>query len=179
LIRRDDRLITFGLPLWKPPFGPSVSLGVVNLPFDELSSSLSDLGVEDRVVSKGEPSNHRLKTGKVSATRVFLLSALIAPETRSVSLPFRLHDLSFNRLTDFVHFLSRFSKPLTRRRAMERLIAFLAIFVVSLIFCCSATTAENRPVLSLKETFDLYVKSIQSSDLEGLFSSSSSPPTES
>jgi nitroreductase/ketosteroid isomerase-like protein len=53
---------------------------------------------------------------------------------------------------------------------MERLIAFLAIFVVSLIFCCSATTAENRPVLSLKETFDLYVKSIQSSDLEGLFS---------
>jgi hypothetical protein len=34
-----------------PPFDPSVSLGVVSLSNHKLSSSLSDLGVEDRVVS--------------------------------------------------------------------------------------------------------------------------------
>jgi len=37
----------------------------MSLPFDRLSSSLSDLGVEDRAVSKVEPSNGRtIKGGK-------------------------------------------------------------------------------------------------------------------
>jgi hypothetical protein len=38
--------------VWKiPPFDPSVSLGVVSPSNHWLSSSLSDLGVEDRVVT--------------------------------------------------------------------------------------------------------------------------------
>ena len=52
---------------------------------------------------------------------------------------------------------------------MEKLIAFFALLVVSVIFCCSATSAENRSVPSLRETFDLYVGSVQNSDLKGLF----------
>ncbi|MGB7062765.1 MAG: nitroreductase family protein [Candidatus Zixiibacteriota bacterium] len=53
---------------------------------------------------------------------------------------------------------------------MEKLLAFLMIWVSSLILCFSATMAENRPGLSLKETFDIYVRSVQNSDLHGLFS---------
>jgi len=53
---------------------------------------------------------------------------------------------------------------------MEKLFVFLAICFSSLIFYCSAMASENQPGLSLKETFDIYVKSVQNSDLEGLFS---------
>ena len=44
------------------------------------------------------------------------------------------------------------------------------IFVLTLIFITNQPFAQNRPGMSLKETFDLYVESFQNSDLEGLFS---------
>jgi nitroreductase/ketosteroid isomerase-like protein len=53
---------------------------------------------------------------------------------------------------------------------MEKLLALSTIFLLSMIFCCSAAMAEDRSGLSLKETFELYVKSVQNSDLQGLFS---------
>ena len=45
------------------------------------------------------------------------------------------------------------------------------IMIVTLIFLCSFLIAasENRPGLSLKETFEIYVKAVQNSDLETLF----------
>jgi nitroreductase/ketosteroid isomerase-like protein len=46
----------------------------------------------------------------------------------------------------------------------------ILIFVLLLIFITNQPFAQNRPGMSLKETFDLYVKSFQNSDLEGLFS---------
>jgi len=45
------------------------------------------------------------------------------------------------------------------------------IMIITLIFLCSFLIAasENRPGLSLKETFEIYVKAVQNSDLETLF----------
>lgn len=46
-----------------------------------------------------------------------------------------------------------------------------ALCLLPLIFCLqSAASERNRPGLSLEETFNLYVRAIQNSDLEGLFS---------
>ncbi len=53
---------------------------------------------------------------------------------------------------------------------MERIVLFFAICLLGLIiFCSTVASEENQPGLSLRETFDIYVKSIQKSDLEGLF----------
>ncbi len=41
---------------------------------------------------------------------------------------------------------------------------------------CTATDAQNRPGLSLRETFDLYVRSIQRSDIDALFSTVTDEP---
>ncbi len=51
------------------------------------------------------------------------------------------------------------------------LAAFL--FITAL---CTATDAQNRPDLSLRETFDLYVRSIQQSDIDALFSTVTNEP---
>ncbi|UCC38200.1 MAG: nitroreductase family protein [Candidatus Aminicenantes bacterium] len=54
---------------------------------------------------------------------------------------------------------------------MKKISIGLAILLVSLIFHSLLMAAEeNEPGLSLKETFQIYVRSIQSSDLKGLFS---------
>jgi len=42
--------------------------------------------------------------------------------------------------------------------------AFIALFLLS-----SSGLAQNRPGLTVKETFDVYIKAIQKSDLKGLF----------
>lgn len=46
----------------------------------------------------------------------------------------------------------------------------MSLFVLSVGHTDEGTTTQNRPGLSLKETFDIYVRAVQSSDLEGLFS---------
>ncbi len=59
----------------------------------------------------------------------------------------------------------------------NRRVVFAASFFFS--FVCLAPllgAEENRPGLSLKETFDLYVRSIQNSDLKSLFSTVSDNP---
>jgi nitroreductase/ketosteroid isomerase-like protein len=53
---------------------------------------------------------------------------------------------------------------------MQKLFLLLAIYLSPLILYCSAMAFENQPGLSLRETFDIYVKSVQNSDLKGLFS---------
>jgi hypothetical protein len=52
---------------------------------------------------------------------------------------------------------------------MEKLLVFLAVSLSSLILYCSAMAFGNQPGLSLRQTFDIYVKSVQNPDLEGLF----------
>jgi len=53
---------------------------------------------------------------------------------------------------------------------MEKIVLFLTVHVLGLAFVCSVVRSEeNRLGLSLRETFDIYVKSVQSSDLRGLF----------
>lgn len=60
-----------------------------------------------------------------------------------------------------------------RIRRFSFLISFFLAFV-----CLASLTAEeeNRPGLSLRETFDLYVRSIQSSDLKSLFTTVTDNP---
>ena len=53
---------------------------------------------------------------------------------------------------------------------MKDLLLLFALCLPSVILCCPTMAAENKPGLSLKETFDIYVKSAQNSDLGGLFS---------
>src|SRR4030042_5684802 len=45
-----------------------------------------------------------------------------------------------------------------------------ALFALVILQIPLASQSGNRPGMSLRETFDLYVKSVQNSDLEGLFS---------
>ncbi|MFB0565459.1 MAG: nitroreductase family protein [Candidatus Aminicenantaceae bacterium] len=53
---------------------------------------------------------------------------------------------------------------------MEKTNIYLAIFLVSVILpSFLLATPENKPGLTLKETFDIYVQSIQNSDLKNLF----------
>ncbi len=54
---------------------------------------------------------------------------------------------------------------------MEKMCVFLTLFLVQAAFGQSGgKITENRPGLSLQETFDLYVRAVQNSDLGGLFS---------
>jgi nitroreductase/ketosteroid isomerase-like protein len=53
---------------------------------------------------------------------------------------------------------------------MKGLVLLFFLFLPPFLLCCSAATAENRSGLSLRETFDIYVKSVQTSDLKTLFS---------
>jgi nitroreductase len=53
---------------------------------------------------------------------------------------------------------------------MKRVHTGLAIFLLSLVFHSFLIAEENRPGLSLEETFHIYVRSVQNSDLKGLFS---------
>ena len=53
---------------------------------------------------------------------------------------------------------------------MEKIVLFFAICLLGLTFFCSnVASEENQSGLSLGETFDIYVKSIQKSDLKALF----------
>jgi nitroreductase/ketosteroid isomerase-like protein len=53
---------------------------------------------------------------------------------------------------------------------MKKIGSCLAIFTVLVFFRSSLSAAEvNRPGLSLRETFEIYVRSVQNSDLKGLF----------
>lgn len=53
---------------------------------------------------------------------------------------------------------------------MERMVLFFTIYLLGLTFFCSVIASEeNQPRLSLRETFDIYVKSVQNSDLKALF----------
>lgn len=57
------------------------------------------------------------------------------------------------------------------RANLNQLRIWLIIFVISAIFPASAIPqSENKPGLSLKETFDIYIRSIQNRDLKALFS---------
>jgi nitroreductase/ketosteroid isomerase-like protein len=80
-----------------------------------------------------------------------------------------IHDFAFSRRSDFVYSGSKYNQQLTRRRTVKDLLLLFVLCLPSVILCCSATAAENRPGLSLKETFDIYVKSVQNSDLRGFF----------
>jgi nitroreductase/ketosteroid isomerase-like protein len=51
----------------------------------------------------------------------------------------------------------------------------LAVFLV-VTALCTATDAQNRPGLSLRETFELYVRSIQHSDIDTLFTTVTDEP---
>lgn len=53
---------------------------------------------------------------------------------------------------------------------MNKISAGLTIFLIFSIFRPLPTGEENRPGLSLEETFRIYVQSVQDSDLKGLFS---------
>jgi len=53
---------------------------------------------------------------------------------------------------------------------MNKSLCFFSALIFVTFNLQSETSAQNNPSLSLKETFDLYVKSVQNSDLEGLFS---------
>lgn len=54
---------------------------------------------------------------------------------------------------------------------MKKACIFLSIFSLFLsLYCFAVAATKNRPGLSLKETFDIYVRSVQNSDLIGLFS---------
>ncbi len=54
---------------------------------------------------------------------------------------------------------------------MKKIGIYLTIFLVVVSFHPSLSAAEeNRPGLSLKETFDIYVRAVQNSDLKNLFS---------
>lgn len=53
---------------------------------------------------------------------------------------------------------------------MKKIRSYLTIFLVFVFFNSSILAAEeNRPGLSLKETFDIYVRAVQNSDLKNLF----------
>jgi len=53
---------------------------------------------------------------------------------------------------------------------MKKNYFFLAIFLAFMLFSYLLVFAEqNRPGLSLKETFEIYVKAVQNSDLKTLF----------
>jgi len=53
---------------------------------------------------------------------------------------------------------------------MKRANTGLAVFLLLLISHSFPIAEENRPGLSLEETFNIYVRSVQNSDLKGLFS---------
>ena len=48
-------------------------------------------------------------------------------------------------------------------------IIFLVIVLLNTFEFNNNVLSQNRPGLTLKETFDLYVQSVQNSDLENLF----------
>lgn len=52
---------------------------------------------------------------------------------------------------------------------MKEMLLFSALCSFSLFLYCTANASENKPGLSLKETFEIYVNSVQNSDLKGLF----------
>jgi len=52
---------------------------------------------------------------------------------------------------------------------MNKKIIFLALILVQVAFSFSLAATENRPGLSLEETFWVYVRAVQSSDLKSLF----------
>jgi len=53
---------------------------------------------------------------------------------------------------------------------MEKVLLVFTFYLLGLTFFCSSVASEeNQPGLSLRETFDIYVKSVQNSDLKGLF----------
>jgi len=56
-----------------------------------------------------------------------------------------------------------------RRTAMKKMLIFLAMILVLKAFPFSLATTENRPGLSLEETFWIYARAVQSSDLKSLF----------
>jgi nitroreductase/ketosteroid isomerase-like protein len=53
---------------------------------------------------------------------------------------------------------------------MKRTLFFLSFLILTTFNLSNDIIAQNNPDFSLKETFDLYVKSVQNTDLEGLFS---------
>ena len=60
---------------------------------------------------------------------------------------------------------------------MKKLLIAFGVFFLVFSNIPAVSQPANRPGLSLKETFDLYVKSVQSSDLESLFSTISENET--
>lgn len=54
---------------------------------------------------------------------------------------------------------------------MKKLSIYLPVLLVIVsLGCLCMAKAKNQPGLSLKETFDVYIQSVQNSDLDGLFS---------
>lgn len=60
---------------------------------------------------------------------------------------------------------------------IKKFLLVLALFALAVVEIPAASQSGNRLGMSLRETFDLYVKSIQNSDLEGLFSTVSEKAT--
>ena len=51
----------------------------------------------------------------------------------------------------------------------KTIICFVPLLMLSVFHPLSIAAEENRPSLSLRETFDIYVRAVHNSDLKGLF----------